>query len=263
MAEFSVGLIGYGAIGQRVLNVLHEHAPDITVAGVLLRADSPRRADPSPPLVVDAAGLIAARPDLVLECAGQGALAEYGPAILEGGIDLAVASIGALADPVLMESLDAAAKLGYARLILPAGAVGGLDALAAMRLAGPIQVLYRSRKPPGAWAGSPAEKLCNLAGITVPTAFWRGTARHAALEYPKNANVAAAIALAGSGFDATEVELVADPTITTNTHEIEASGPSGRFHIRLDGLPDPLNPKTSMLTSYSLALAVLHRAGRV
>lgn len=263
MADFTVGLIGYGAIGQRVLSVLHLHAPDIRVVAVLLRPDSKRRALTTPPLVDDVDGFVAEGVDLVLECAGQQALAAHGPAVLRAGMDLVVASVGALADAEMEASLRAAAIEGYARLILPAGAVGGLDALAAMRLAGPLRVLYRSRKPPGAWTGSPAEQLCDLPGLTRATCFYRGTARHAALDYPKNANVAAAIALAGAGFDATEVELVADPDCPTNTHEIEASGPSGKFHIRLDGLPDPENPKTSMLTSYSLALSILARAGRL
>jgi aspartate dehydrogenase len=263
LPPFSLGVIGYGAIGHRVLNVLKQQAPDIEISAVLLREGSPRRLTAMPlPIVSTVEALHRTRPDLVLECAGQAALAEYGPATLAAGTDLVVASIGALADVRLSTALRDAARDGHAHLLLPAGAVGGLDALAAMRLAGPISVLYRSRKPPVAWLGTPAEKLCDLHALTHATPFYRGTARHAALDYPKNANVAAAIGLAGAGLDETEVELVADPRVTTNTHEIEAEGPSGRMFIRLDGLPDPMNPKTSMLTAYSLAQAILRHAGR-
>jgi aspartate dehydrogenase len=261
MPRFQLGLIGYGAIGQRVVGVLNQHGRHIDVVAILLRPNSPHRLASTGMKLVDDIGVLCdIRPDLVLECAGQQALASYGPAVLAAGIDLVVASVGALADAVLQADLARAAEAGHARLILPPGAVGGLDALEAMKLAGPIQVIYRSRKPPAAWRDSPAEGLCDLGGLTAPTVFWRGSARDAALAYPKNANVAAAIGLAGTGLDDTEVELMADPGIATNTHEIEASGPSGRMVIRLDGLPDPLNPKTSMLTSYSLARAVLGQA---
>jgi aspartate dehydrogenase len=149
------------------------------------------------------------------------------------------------------------AQSGWGKLILPSGAIGGLDALVAMRLAGDIQVLYRSRKPPGAWSGTPAAQLCDLDNLKKEVAFYKDTARRAVMDYPRNTNVAASVAFAGVGLDATRVELMADPEVTTNIHEIEATGPTGRFHIILEGLPDPANLKTSMLTAYSLAAEIL------
>jgi aspartate dehydrogenase len=202
-------------------------------------------------------GLRAAHPDLVLECAGQAALASIGPQVLMAGIDLVVASVGALADPQIENLLRGAADETHARLVLASGAVGGMDALAAMRLAGPIRVLYRSRKPPAAWAGSAAESHLDLASLREPTAFARLSARRAALDYPKNANVAATIALAGAGLDDTECELVADPTVSANIHEIEAHGPTGEMVVRMEGVPDPDNPRTSMLTAYSMVKAAI------
>lgn len=259
---FRFGLIGHGAIGRRVRAVLADSAPDIACAGLLLRPNSANAGTTDLPVAHDAAALAALRPDAVLECAGHVALATHGPGLLAAGIDLIIASVGALADARLHATLLAAAQAGGARLILPPGAVGGLDALGAMRLAGPIRVLYRSRKPPIAWMGTPAEGLVDLATLATAAVFYRGSARHAARDYPKNANVAATIALAGAGMDATEVALIADPAVRTNIHEIEASGPTGSMMVRLDGLPDPENPKTSMLTAYSLAQTLLHRAAR-
>ena len=94
------------------------------------------------------------------------------------------------------------------------------------------------------------------AGLSARTVLYRGTAGEAALLYPQNANVAAAVALAGLGFDATEVELVADPAAPGNVHEIEAEGAAGRFAIQLQGKPSRTNPKTSALAALSVARAL-------
>src|SRR5207248_8983203 len=119
-------------------------------------------------------------------------------------------------------------------------------------------VRYRSRKPPAAWRGSPAEEAVDLGSLTARTVLYRGSAGEAALRYPQNANVAAALALAGLGFEATEVELVADPDAPGNVHEIDAEGAAGRFAIQLQGKPARSNPKTSALTAMSVARALLN-----
>ena len=127
-----------------------------------------------------------------------------------------------------------------------------MDALVAARLSGLTKVRYCSRKPPGAWLGTLAESVCDLDHLKEATVFYRGTAREAALHYPKNANVAATVALAGLGFDKTEVELCADPHTSRNTHEIEVRAKAGNFQIVLEGLPSLENPKTSALTAFSV-----------
>jgi aspartate dehydrogenase len=157
-----------------------------------------------------------------------------------------------------LQNLKAAAERGNSRILLPAGAIGGVDAIAAMRLGGLHAVRYRSRKPPAAWRGSPAEKIADLDALKERTVLYRGRAGEAALLYSQNANVAAAVALAGLGFDKTEVELVADPTAPGNVHEIEAEGLAGRFAITLQGRPSRTNPKTSALAALSVARALLN-----
>src|SRR5215471_14612784 len=96
--------------------------------------------------------LIARKPAIIAEVASQAAVAEHGPAVLRSGIDCLVISIGALADAKLFASLKSAARDGNSRILLPAGAIGGVDAIAAMRLGGLTSVWYRSRKPPLAGA---------------------------------------------------------------------------------------------------------------
>ena len=134
-----------------------------------------------------------------------------------------------------------------------------MAALAAARMAGIDSVTYTGRKPPAAWAGSPAEKAVDLEGLQAETVFFEGSARQAAQAYPKNANVAATLALAGIGMDATRVRLVADPAATANTHEFSVRSKATDFSMILEGKPSALNPRTSQLTVLSLARAVLNR----
>jgi aspartate dehydrogenase len=263
----SVGLIGCGGIAQDVVAALRANAANgSAIVGALARPGrgAEARANLGEIDIVETLdALLAREPEVVAEVAGQAAVAEHGANVLRGGIDLLVISIGALAEPVLLGRLKAAAHDGDSCILLPAGAIGGIDAIAAMRVAGLTSVRYRSRKPPAAWRGSPAEKVVDLGALRQRTVLYKGTAGEAALLYPQNANVAAAVALAGLGFDATEVELVADPDAPGNMHEIEAEGTAGRFAIQLQGKPSRSNPKTSALAAMSVARALLNASATI
>src|SRR5690606_7025689 len=129
-------------------------------------------------------------------------------------------------------ALDEASRRGKARWDVCAGAIGGLDILAAARLSGLHEVLYTSRKPPHAWRGTPAEARVDLDKISEPVVFFTGSADAAAIDYPQNANVAATIALKGAGFERTRVRLVADPAATRNVHEITIQSVCADVEIR-------------------------------
>ena len=181
------------------------------------------------------------------------------PRLLSSGVDVIIASVGALADPGVEGVLRAAENQGNAKLLIPSGAVCGLDGLAAAREAGIDQVNYTARKPPRAWLDTPAETMLDLAGLREPVSFFNGHARDACLQYPKNANVTAAISLAGIGFDRTMVTLVADPKVTDNQHSISAVGAFGRFDLSIHANPMPDNLKTSILSAYSMVSTLLAR----
>jgi aspartate dehydrogenase len=264
----SVGLIGCGGMAQDVLAALRGTgtADGVRIVGALARPGrgGEARAKLCGVDIVEALDeLLARKPTLVAEVAGQAAVAEHADTVLRRGIDCLLISVGALADAALLRRLKSAAHEGNSRMLLPAGAVGGIDAIAAMRFAGLTSVRYRSRKPPLAWRGSPAERLVDLGKLSERTVLYTGTAGEAALLYPQNANVAAAVALAGLGFDATEVELVADPDAPGNIHEIEAEGAAGRFAIQLQGKPSRTNPKTSALAAFSVARALLNEQAAI
>jgi aspartate dehydrogenase len=263
-----IALIGYGAITRIMMEKLAEHDPDgaVRVAGVLVRpayADAARAAlGARAQVVTDIEVLIRLTPNVIVECAGQGAVAQYGEAVLRAGIDLMVISTGALADDALRGRLIAAARATSCRLVLPAGAIAGIDGLNALRIGGLESVRYISAKPPGAWRGTPAETEHDLDAISRRTVLYTGPAMDAARLYPKNANLAATVALAGLGLQRTEIQLVADPSVAPyNVGRIEAKSRYGELVVESRGLPAPENPKTSATTALSLTHAILRDTG--
>lgn len=266
-----VTIIGFGSIAQDLVEILGnsaDGAPD--KFSVLVRAgrvEQTRAAlddvNAITTVTSDLKEILAAAPDVVVECAGHSAVADFGPAVLAQGTDLVVASVGALSDPGLKGKLEAAARNSGAQCLVPAGAIGGIDALGAAKLSGLKSVIYTGRKPPLAWTGTPAEQVVDLANLQEPCVFFEGTAHEAAQSYPKNANVAATLALAGMGMDATQVKLIADPSTSENVHEFAVSSEALDFSMRLVGKPSPRNPKTSRSTVYSIARTVLNRSAAI
>jgi aspartate dehydrogenase len=214
-------------------------------------------------VTTELATLLALAPDGVVEAAGQGAVAQHGVAVLASGTRLLVLSVGALADAALQAALHQAARQHGTQLVLPVGAIAGLDGLMALRQAGLQQVRYTSTKPPRAWLGTPAEHGWDLLALRERTVVFAGTARQAALGFPKNANLAASVALAGLGFEATMVQLVADPAATGNTGQIDAEGAGSRLQVVVSGASTAANPKTSGIVAYSVLACLANRAAAI
>lgn len=257
----SVLLIGYGTIAGYVAAKVAEQ-DGMAITHVLARPgreDAARDVIGGDVRVVTDVAEITGPIDVALECAGHDGLHQHGPAVLARGIDLVVASVGALTDDGLAEDLEQAARDGKAQIDILSGAVGALDAIASARVGGLDSVAYFGRKPPAGWKGSPAEDRCDLDALVDPFTHFVGTAREAARSYPKNANVAAAVALAGMGLDDTAVELVADPAATGNEHVIEAAGAFGTLSFSIVGNPLPGNPRSSSLTAMSAVRALANR----
>lgn len=247
-----IAVLGLGAIGHRVLNSLKTSVRPDGQYAALVSNRSGVHEDGDTLLCSDVETLLAWKPDVAIECAGHEIVATVAPRLLREGVDVVIVSVGALSDPAVRASLSDSAASGGGRLYTVSGAIGGLDALQAARSAGLDSVSYTGRKPPSAWSDTPAEKVCDLAHVDEPTVVFEGSAGESSRLYPKNANVTAAVALAGIGFDRTSVRLVADPTIDKNVHELEAVGAFGRFMIRLENNPLPENPRTSWLAVLSI-----------
>lgn len=259
-------LIGYGPIA-RYFAAEVARRNDVRLIAVICREgreDAARAALGNDlEVLTDARELVAAEGIVVLDCAGHQGLRAHGETVLRTGVDLITLSVGALSDADLLARLLAAADAGGSQLELVPGAIGGVDALAAARVGGLKRVTYIGRKPPVGWKGSPAESVLDLDTLTEPAEHFRGSAREAARKYPKNANVAAMVALAGLGMDETSVSLVADPGLSRNRHEIFAEGEFGHLRVEIEGLPLANNPKSSALAAMSMVRAVDRRVARL
>ena len=257
-APVAFAVIGFGAITEEIVRLLHERGGLGSLRGVLVRAprvaEAKHKAAGRFAIVDSIEGLLQLGPDIVAECAGHGAMREFGPAVLGSGVDLLCTSVGVLADHDFERQLASAAKRG-AKLRIPSGAIAGIDGLLASRSAGLREVTYTSVKPPAAWMGTPGESKVRAAGER-RASFFEGTAREAALHYPQNVNVGATVALAGLGLDRTMVKLVSDPAASGPLGIIEAAGDFGTFRFEILAYASPHNPKTSLLTAHSVVVAV-------
>ncbi len=255
--------IGWGAISRTAAEILRDAAVDIVAVaardGAASRPDLPLGAQ----LITEPAELAAIDPDVVAEAASTESVGPWGRAALETGADFIVSSVSAFADADLLESLRDLAASQNAQVQIQPGALAGVDALAAARVMGIDVVEHRIVKPPAAWRGTLAETLCDLDSLTEPVAFFSSSASETASRFPVNANVAMTTALAGIGPNDTKITLVADPSSTTNRHELTAHGAFGELSVVVSNNTLPANPKTSAMAALNLVRAIENRVSPI
>lgn len=248
-------LVGWGAIGQRVAGLLADRRAAVDLVGVAARSQ-PGDLPPGASWLQAPEALPEAAPDLVVEAAGRAAVEPWGQAALRCAPAFIVSSTSAFCDDAVLDRLLVTAQAHGSRVIIPPGALAGVDALAAASALPLDEVIHRIVKPPAAWRGTPAEAAVDLDRLAEATVFFSGTARQAAAAYPANANVAAITALAGIGLDRTRVELVADPAATGNGHRLQARGAFGSLDVTIENRPLATNPKSSEMAALSLVRLV-------
>ncbi len=249
-----VAIAGLGAIGLPVARALDRGIVGLRLVAVSARdrARAEARLAPlaEPPPLLTLAEL-AEVADLVIESIPAASFAEVAePAIARGRIFMPL-SVGALLNR--MDLVDKARQTG-ARIIVPTGALLGLDAVRAAAEGKISSVTMVTRKPPQSLKGAPhiVAQGFDMDAIAQPTLVFQGSAREAAKGFPANINVAAALSLAGIGPDRTEVEIWADPTVMRNTHRIQVDGDAARFEMRIEGIPTKENPATGKITALSV-----------
>lgn len=262
-----IAVIGYGAIGRAIVEELSgDLSSGLKIVGVLARPAQLADRSALPETIcftTEIKALLALEPDIVVEAAGHQAVRDFAEPILERGMEFHILSVGVLADQAWKDDIEALAERTGGRIVLPAGALGGFDALLSLRAGGLRSVTYVSTKPPKAWRGTEAEERFDLDALTSPTVLLEASAREAARRFPRNANLAAAVALAGLGLDQTQVRLVADPSVTTNIGSMTAHGTLGDLAFSLEGAGDQSNPKTSQVTAYSVVAGLRNAVARI
>jgi len=265
MTELRVGIQGCGTIGRYILEGIQEGVvPGARVVAVMGRTNTSRGRQivekRGIPWVTDMQAMLAHQPNVVVEAASHAAVEEDARLVLSAGVDFVPLSLGALVDDGLMGALMETAEHTGACLFIPSGGIGGLDALAQARYGEIYDVTMTSRKPPAAWNGIPfVESLgIDLDILTEPYLLFEGPARDCVRKFPQNINIAAALSLAGVGFDRTQIRIFADPLVPINKHEIVCRASSGTFTVTMENAPVPENPKTTYMACLS-GLAALGR----
>ena len=253
-----VAVGGLGAIGKVVARRLDQGIDGLRLAAVAARdvARAERAmGDFVQPVPVVALGQLWEHADVVVECAPAAVLRELAEPALGHGRTVMVLSCGALLDN--LDLIDLARGSG-GRILVPTGALLGLDAVVAAAEGGIVSVTMITRKPPRGLLGAPYLKAngIDITGLTRPKRVFAGSARDAARGFPANVNVAAALALAGIGPERTTVEIWADPAVTRNTHRIEVEAEAARLSMQIENVPSAENPRTGRLTALSVIAAL-------
>ena len=207
------------------------------------------------PVDVVPARELAGRADIVVESAPAAVFREIAEPAVRAGKVLVAVSAGALLDHA--DLVDTARATG-AQIVVPSGAVMGLDAVRGAAESGIASVTMITRKPPGGLAGAPylVVQGIDVDGLEAPLKVFDGNAREAARGFPANVNVAAALGLAGVGPERTRLEIWADPGVTRNTHEIRLEAETVRFQLRIENVPSRENPRTGRSVAPSVVAAL-------
>lgn len=253
-----VGIAGFGTIGQAVARQLVAG-----MEGLRLAAVTSRRRDKAETALVDLGAnacvvspeVLAQRCEVIVECAPTAAFMSIAEPAMRAGRQMVTVSAAALIEN--MHVLDLARAHG-GRIILATGALLGLDAVRAAAQGTIRSVTMITRKPPKSLRGAPyLEALgIDVMSLREPLKVFEGSAREGARGFPANVNVAAALALAGTGPDRTTLQIWADPTLERNTHTIEVDADSARFTMTIENVPSVEKPGTGRITALSMVAAL-------
>jgi aspartate dehydrogenase len=256
-SSLRVAIVGLGPIGIGVMEALDRGIDGLVLSAVSVQnpekhRDRLAKLTRQPAILpIDALAEVA---DIVIECAPSKLVRSIVAPFVKAGKTAVVLSAGALLEN---DDLIDLARQNGGQIVVPTGALIGLDAVTAAAVGEIQSVRMLTRKPVRGLAGAPyiVENNIDIESITEPLKIFEGTAREAAKGFPANLNVAVALSLAGIGPDRTKLEIWADPALTRNTHRIEVESDSARFSMSIENIPSE-NPKTGRITALSVIAAL-------
>ena len=249
----TVAIGGLGAIGLALARALDSGVEGLQLIAVSARDQDRARANvanfTSPPAVVDLSDL--AQADIVVEAAPAAVFEQIAIPAISAGRIFVPSSVGALLPR--MHLVDQARATG-ARIVVPTGALLGLDAVRACAEGRVDSVTIETRKPPRGLLGAPYLQAngIDVLAITAPTLIFEGNALDAVAGFPANVNVVAALALAGIGPQRTTVRIWADPTVDRNIHTVRVEAEAARLTMTVENVPSESNPRTGKITPLSV-----------
>jgi aspartate dehydrogenase len=252
-ANLRVAVVGLGAVGIRVVEALDRGIDGLMLAAVSVQNPEKHRGRLTSlmrtPAVLPIEGLVDVA-DIVIECAPAKLLRSIVAPFVTSRKTAIVLSAGALLEN---EDLIDLARQNGGQIVVPTGALIGLDAVTAAAVGTIHSVRMVTRKPVTGLAGAPyiVENNVDIERITEPLKIFDGTAREAAKGFPANLNVAVALSLAGIGPDRTRLEIWADPALTRNVHRVDVVSDSASFSMSIENIPSE-NPKTGLITALSV-----------
>jgi len=258
-----IGVIGCGAIGAQICRAIDSGSINAKLIAICDRSEQncERLLETldNKPAICSPAELVR-KADIVVECASQAAVREHGLLVLDGGKNLMVMSVGAFMDEKLLEDLVSAARRNDCRIYVPSGAIAGIDGLRSAKGGKIEKVEISTTKNPKGLEGAPfiVENNIDLYSFHEKTMIFDGNAKEAVKAFPANVNVAASLSLAGIGPEETRVKVFVDPEASRNIHDITVKGDFGNFKCRIENIPSPGNPRTSLLAALS-AIATLKK----
>ncbi len=232
-----IALIGAGRIARKVVALLTEKDRQEWKIGIALARRPGERSGFPFPVTDSIDRLLEQKPDLVIETAGPDALKQYGEAALAVA-DVWSVSAAALADEPFYKRLEDTGRRRGHHLKLVSGAIGGLDALAAMAV-----------NPDSGF-----HFIAATAGKDNPAEWpFSGTVRQATQQF-HGINVLAAAALAAKGFDEVTVDHEQLAQGASRHFELLASGPLGHFRIIAEPASNPVHGTLLVAASIIAAL---------
>jgi aspartate dehydrogenase len=256
-----VAVAGLGAIGLKVAEALDRGIPGCVLAAISAndrRKAAERLSHLGRPVPIVTLAELEPLADIVVECAPAKLLPDIAEPFLRAGKTVIVLSAGAI---LSNEHLVGLARRHGGQIVVPTGALLGLDAVTAAAEGEIRAVRMVTRKPVRGLAGAPylIEHNISIDDITAPMRIFKGTPRQAAIGFPANLNVAVALSLAGIGADKTTLEIWADPALERNVHRIEVDSDSASFSMSIENIPSE-NPKTGKIVALSV-IATLRKLG--